>query len=370
MSGRCEPTEDAALKASLKAQLEALGFVRVGVAAAGRLEPEATFLREFIEKGYHGEMGWMADTEAVRADPTDARMLDQARSIVVVAAPYADVPRGKAQMDRIPGGGFDHDYRVARYAWGRDYHNVLQKRLRKAAQSLRDQGFETRVAVDSMPVFERAWAERAGVGFVGKNCCLIVPGVGSHVFLAALVTTAPLPSDAPMARRCGTCTRCLDACPTRAFEGAHQLDGTRCIAYLTIEQRGPIPEPLREGVGGWLFGCDECQDVCPFNRTDPGESVLLQAFQRDARFEDAPIERYFELDDASFREWAQGSAIKRTGAVGLARNAAVVLGNVGTRRHLPILQRVAESYPSDVVREAAVWATARIEAREDDEDDA
>lgn len=358
---------DASLKANLAAQLRELGFVRVGVAAAGRLEPEASFLREFIAKGRHGEMGWMADTEAVRADPTDPRMLADARSIVVVAAPYADTPRGRASADRGTAEGFDHDYRVARYAWGRDYHNVLQKRLRKAAQHLRDAGFATRVAVDSMPVFERAWAERAGVGFVGKNCCLIVPGVGSHVFLAALVTAAPLPIDAPMTRRCGTCTRCLDECPTGAFEAAHQLEATRCIAYLTIEQRGPIPESLREGVGSWLFGCDACQDVCPFNRTEPGASELLPAFAKDARFDDAPIERYFDEDEDAFREWAQGSPLKRTGTRGLARNAAIVLGNVGQRRHLPILQRVAASHRDDVVREAAAWAKARVEARLEDE---
>jgi epoxyqueuosine reductase len=214
-----------------------------------------------------------------------------------------------------------------------------------------------------MPVFERAWAQRAGVGFIGKNCCLIVPGLGSHVFLACIVTSAELPPGAPMAERCGSCTLCLDACPTRAFDAARALDARRCISYLTIEQRGAIAEELREGVGDWAFGCDVCQDVCPFNRTALPPAELTEPFAPASRWTEHDATAWLEMDEAEFERVAEGSPIKRPGREGMARNAAVVLGNAGTRVHLRVLERAAATHSSAVVREAAAWAIARVESR-------
>ena len=347
-------TDGDELEHDLATRARALGFVRMGVARAEELCEEGARLRAWLEAGRHGEMAWMERTAEVRNDPRHDGMLPSARSVVVLVAPYA---RDPSPVGPAPG-------RVARYARGRDYHNVLHKRLRKLVAHLRDLGHEARAAVDSMPVLERAWAQRAGVGFVGKNCCLIVPGLGSHVFLACIVTSAELAPHAPMAERCGSCTLCLDACPTRAFEGARELDARRCISYLTIEQRGAIPEPLREGVGDWAFGCDVCQDVCPFNRTALPPPELTEPFAPASRWVDHDAAAFVAIDEATFARVAEGSPIKRAGRDGMARNAAVVLGNAGGRVHLPVLERAAASDPSPVVREAAAWAIARIGSRE------
>lgn len=348
------------IRAELEQRLQALGFARMGVARAEPLEPEGQRLRDFIAAGRHGSMTWLADTAAVRSDPSSERMLASAASIVVVAAPYG---RGGERVGPAPG-------RVARYAWGRDYHNVLHKKLRKVSAWLRELGHEARVSVDSMPVFERAWAQRAGVGFVGKNCCLIVPGLGSHVFLAAIVTSAELPADEPMNERCGSCRECLDACPTDAFVDTRQLDARRCISYLTIEHDGIIEDELRALMGDWLFGCDVCQDVCPFNhgRVDQRQEsdvTLAAPFEAHERFEHTTAEDVVGFDDEAFLRWAEGSPLRRAGRRALARNAAIVLGNSGDRRHLPVLAQAAEHYDDDTVRDAAGWAAAQLSASSD-----
>ncbi len=295
-------------------------------------------------------MRWMADTLDVRLDPTQAGMLPGARSVLALAAPYArtDGPEG-------PSPGV-----VARYARGRDYHNVLGKRARKLAQLLRDEGHAARVSVDSVPVLERAWAQRAGLGFVGKNCCLIIPGLGSHVLLAAVVTDAELPADEPMTERCGSCRLCLDACPTEAFVAPRELDARRCISYLTIEHRGAIDELLRAPMGRHLFGCDDCQDVCPFNRTAPPPDATTAPFAPAPRLSLEAVE-LLRMDDEAYIAWSTGSPLRRPGAERMARNAAIVLGNTRERRHLPVLREAASRHPSEVVRDAAGWAAARIE---------
>jgi epoxyqueuosine reductase len=229
---------------------------------------------------------------------------------------------------------------------------------------LREAGHTARAGVDLLPIYERAWAQRAGVGFIGKNCCLIVPGLGSHLFLTTLVTSAELPADSPIKERCGECTACLSACPTRAFAGPRELDARRCISYLTIEQRGSVPEPLRAGVGDWLFGCDACQDVCPYNQA-PGSMQGASAFAASERWQTRDASELLSLDQAAYEQYVEGSALKRAGRTGLARNAALVLGNAGGRRHLPVLREAALTHESDVVREMAGWAVKRIEEREE-----
>jgi epoxyqueuosine reductase len=329
------------------------GFGRVGFAEARRLDDEAPLLDAWLAAGRHGQMAWMEETAEVRKDPRDPNMLNAAKSVVVLAAPYLH----------------PHSYdgvapaRVAKYALGRDYHNVLTKKARRIAKLLREAGHAARVAVDSKPVLERAWAERAGVGFVGKNCCLIVPGIGSHVFLACVVTTAPLEPSEPIERRCGSCTACLDACPTRAFVEPRTLDARRCVSYLTIEHRGPIPEALRPGIGPWLFGCDVCQDVCPYNQAAGSTSQSMTAFEPAERWTNADLAAFLEMDEDAFRSWSQGSPVKRAGNEGLARNAAIVLGNRGGTCHLPVLDQAGREHPSEVVRDAAQWAGRALRRR-------
>lgn len=337
------------LKAELNRRATDLGFVRLGVARAEALEPEGARLRAWLADGRHGQMAYMERTVDVRCDPGHEGMLPGALSVVVLATSY-----GTAEGNVAPPG------RMARYARNRDYHNVLHKRLRKLTVFLREHGHTVRAAVDSMPVFERAWAVRAGLGFVGKNCCLIVPGLGSHVFLSALITSASLPEDSPVKERCGSCRACLDACPTQAFSGPRELDSRKCISYLTIEQRGTIDPALRAGVGDWIFGCDACQDVCPFNKTQHGRCGDSAFMSR--RF-DVDAEDFLAMDERSFEEMTLGSPLRRTGREGMARNAAVVLGNRGGRRHLPMLTKAAVGDDSAIVREVAQWATSEILSR-------
>jgi epoxyqueuosine reductase len=346
-------THDAELTARVRAEAEGAGFARVGVAEAGALNEEGAHLDAWLAAGHHGQMSWMARTASVRKDPRDPNMLENAKSVIVMAAPYV----------RRNGYAGPPPARIAKYAVGRDYHNVLTKKSRKVARVLQEAGFVARVAVDSKPVFERAWAERAGVGFVGKNCCLIVPGVGSHVFLACVVTTASLNPDAPMSRRCGSCTLCLDACPTRAFLGPRSLDARKCISYLTIEHRGAIPPEHRQALGPWAFGCDVCQDVCPYNHTSGAADDSLEAFEPGERWTGVDAARLLQMTEEAFRAWAEGSAVKRAQYEGLARNLALVLGNRGEELHLPVLDEVCRNHPSEVVREAADWASTELKRR-------
>jgi epoxyqueuosine reductase len=341
------------LTARVKAEAGAAGFARTGIAEAGALDAEGAHLDEWLADGRHGQMSWMADTASVRKDPRDPKMLAQARSVIVMAAPYA---QPYAYQGPEPG-------RIAKYALGRDYHNVLSKKSRKVARLLQEEGFAARVAVDSKPVFERAWAERAGLGFVGKNCCLIVPGIGSHVFLACVVTTAPLNADAPIERRCGSCTLCLEACPTKAFSEPRRLDARRCISYLTIEHRGPIPVEHRKALGHWTFGCDACQDVCPYNQASAATSQSLDAFAPGSRWMDFDVTSVLEMSEEEFRDWSEGSPVKRARREGFARNVALVLGNRGDARHLPILESASRSHSDEVVREAADWARSELRRR-------
>lgn len=349
MNGEGDPE----LTSRVAAEAAKAGFARCGVARVQTLDEESAHLDAWLGAGHHGQMSWMATTAPVRKDPRHPGMLPEAQSVVVMAAPY---PRRGGYEGPAPA-------RIAKYALGRDYHNVLTKRARRVARVLQDAGHRARVAVDSKPVFERAWAERAGVGFIGKNCCLIVPGIGSHTFLACVVTSARLRPNEPMARRCGSCTLCLDACPTRAFVGPRNLDARKCISYLTIEHRGPIPPEHRRAMGPWLFGCDVCQDVCPYNHGAGLGEGALAAFEPADRWEQLEVSRFLQMTPDELDDWAKGSPLKRARHEGLARNAALVLGNRGAASDLPLLEKAAEHHPSAVVREAARWACAQLKRR-------
>jgi epoxyqueuosine reductase len=277
-----------------------------------------------------------------------------------VARSYA---RPREDEERDP----DAARAIARYARGRDYHNGMRKKLRRLAAFVRrlgtpDAPVHARPIVDDAPVLERAWAARAGLGFVGKNGLLIVPGRGSLVLLGEVVTTLALTPDTPIEERCGACTRCLDACPTDAFARPFVLDARRCISYLTIEKRGAIDEELRPRMGGHLFGCDDCQTACPFNASARAAEGTRAAapFRPHARWADVPVVDLLALDDAAWARLAEGSPVRRATRDGLARNAAILLGNRGDAAALPALERAAQEHDSGVVREAARWAIARI----------
>lgn len=340
--------------ARVKARALALGFHRVGVARAGPLVEDFDRYERFVDAGYHGEMTWLADDRDARRDVDHEGILPGARAVVVCALSYH---RGD-EASPMPGAT------VARYARGRDYHNFLRKRLRKLASWMRAAlGAEARPMVDTAPVLERAWAARAGVGFVGKNGCIIAPGLGSYLLLGEVVTDLALAPDAPMEPRCGACTRCLDLCPTRAFVAPRVLDARACLAYLTIEQRGPVPEAHRAAMGDRIFGCDACQEVCPFDATAPPPADTTRDFADDGRWRDVPPEAFLTMDAARWARLSEGSPLARPGLDAMARNAAVVLGNAGARRHLPVLREAARGHASPVVREAAAWAVGRIEQR-------
>jgi len=347
-------TQGVSLSERIKSKARALGFDAVGVApAAPPLERDHERYREFIGRGFHGEMDWLGRDAEVRRRVDTEEILAGARSVICVARSYARADeardRGIAPL-------------VARYARGRDYHNGLRKKLRQLAAFVRTlgEGAEARPLCDDAPILERAWAARAGLGFVGKNGMLIVPGQGSLLLLGEVITTLALDADTPMAERCGSCTRCIDACPTGAIVSPFVLEARRCVSYLTIELRSPIPGELRAGVGEHLFGCDDCQTVCPFNAAP---------HPRDPRpFE--PLERWSTarlLDLLSLEgggpAWAalsEGTPLRRATAEGLARNAAIVLGNRRDPGGLPALRQAAEGHPSSLVRDAARWAVGQI----------
>jgi epoxyqueuosine reductase len=330
-----------ALAARVKEAGRRLGFDPVAIGPASPPDHVAAF-ESWLDAGHAGTMAYLERGRDKRADP--GRVLPGARSVVACALGYF---QGSKTLG--PAG-------VARYAWGDDYHEVVEPRLRTLADLIARlaPGAVSRVYVDTGPLLERDLAARAGLGWIGKNTMLLHPDLGSFFFIGTVLTTAELEPDAPLADRCGSCTRCLDACPTEAFAGPYVLDSRRCIAYLTIEHRGPIPAELRPGVGHWTFGCDVCQDVCPWNRRAPTAS--------EAAFEARPhpsVAELLRLDETSYRDRFRGSPLKRARREGLARNAAVALGNGGAAVDVPALAEALE-HSDPVVRGHAAWALGRI----------
>ena len=345
------------LDARVRAKALACGFDLVGVARADEpLTVEHDRYRAFVDAGMHGEMGWLADHADVRRRLDGSGILEGAKSVVCVARSYA---RSAQEEAKDP----DLARSIALYARGQDYHKGVRKKLRRLAAFLRGLGTEdapvhARPMIDDAPILERAWAARAGLGFVGKNGMLIAPGMGSLLLLGEVVTTLALTPDTPMDERCGACTRCLEACPTQAFERPFVLDARRCVSYLTIEKRGEVEDGLRAEVGDRLFGCDECQTVCPFNaRRSPRDRG---PFAPHARWGEVDPEELLALDEAGWARLVEGSPVRRATREGLARNAAILLGNRGNRKALPALERAMRFHDSAVVREAAAWAVTRI----------
>jgi epoxyqueuosine reductase len=297
-----------------------LGFDVVGFARADEpLGVEHDRYRDFIARGMHGSMGYLAEHAEVRRRLDTPNILEGARSIICVGRVYHRSPEQERRDPKLARS-------IARYARGQDYHVFLKKRLQRLAAFVRalGPGVLARPLCDIEPVMERVWAARAGIGFVGKHGLLITPGQGSYQLLGAVVTTLALIPDTPMTERCGSCTRCLDACPTSAFVAPFVLDPRRCIAYLTIEQREAPPEELREAIGEHLFGCDDCQDVCPFNRTAAPPPERTAPFHPHARWGELGLDDLVSLDEARWTVVATGTPLRRPGRRGIARNAVIV----------------------------------------------
>jgi epoxyqueuosine reductase len=339
----------AALRDAVKAEALAIGFDLVGIAAAavpGGLEN----FQDWLRQGFDGEMTWLSRREAAYEHPR--HILSGVRSVIMLGINY----RGGDPAMPGPGQG-----RVSRYAWSdADYHAVARERMARLAEFLhaRCPGCRTRAVIDSAPMLERDFARAAGLGWFGKNTMLINKRQGSWIFLASLLTDVDLEPDAPHeTSHCGTCTRCLDACPTDAFPQPYVLDSRKCIAYLTIELKGPIDESLRSETGDWLFGCDICQDVCPWNRKSPRKND--PAFFPRSDLNPTNLGRLFELDEEGFARLFGESALARPGRTGLLRNAAIVLGNQRNAAAVPALTR-ALSDVEPVIRGAASWALGKI----------
>jgi epoxyqueuosine reductase len=336
-----------ALREAVKARALELGFDRVAIGPARAPEHGDAFER-WLDAGYAGQMNYLARGRATRLDP--ARLLPGCRSVIAVALQYAPADVNEEARP------------VARYARGRDYHKVIRPRLhglRDFVTQAAGGGVKSRASLDTSAVLERDLAARAGLGWIGKNTNLISPTLGSYFFIGLVLTTAALEADERVPDRCGTCTACLDACPTGAFTAPYVLDARRCISYLTIEHRGPIDERLRASLDGWVFGCDVCQEVCPWNRKAP--PTREPAFAGPSPITD--VADILGLDADAFRERFRGTPIRRAGRSGLLRNAALVLAQRADAGSVRAPLGAAAGDADAAVRDAAAWSLARLDAR-------
>ena len=338
----------------MQAEARAVGFAAMGVMRPGGVPELAGRLEAFVDQGRHGQMGWMAERMGWRGDPS--ALWPEARSVVMLAelyTPDGDPLAVLEQRDRAA---------VSVYAQGRDYHDLIKKRLKRLGRWLLETapepGHQIKVFVDTAPVMEKPLAQAAGLGWQGKHTNLLSRDLGSWFFLGAIFTTMPLPEDGPEVSHCGSCRACLDVCPTQAFPAPYQLDARRCISYLTIEYKGPVDPDLRALMGNRIYGCDDCLAVCPWNKFAQAGSEMRYRGIIDA----PPLAELAGLDDAGFRTRFSGSPIKRIGRDRFVRNVLYAIGNSGDGA----LCAVARGLCGDadpVVAEAAAWAVARLEGR-------
>jgi epoxyqueuosine reductase len=345
------------LASQIRVAARELGFEVVGIASVEPLARDDEAFRDWREAGFAAGMDYMTRRPELHAHPK--RLVPSAMSLITLAINYyAAAP------------AFEHDNRygrVARYAWGLDYHDVVKPRLIALASEIEKRAgrkLHARCFVDAVPLLERAIAARAGVGFFGKNTNLLQPKSGSWFFLSEVLVDLDLPADSRQIKvSCGSCHRCIDACPTDAFAAPYRLDSRRCISYLTIENKGAIPRDLREGVGEWVFGCDVCQDVCPFNRfaSDSLWPELRPEAGAGARLD---LVELLSLDtDEQFRARFRGTPLTRPRRRGLLRNAATVAANVNCTAAVPALIRRVESDAEPLIRGHALWALARLDPK-------
>ncbi len=337
-------------KAAIRDQALELGFDAVGFAPAALSDRARQDLADYLARGYHGDMGWLADKAARRGDPK--ALWPDARSVVVLAMSYGPGADPLALLERTERGS------ISVYARGRDYHEVLKTRLKALGRWMAEElACEVKVFVDTAPVMEKPLAERAGVGWQGKHTNLVSRAFGSWLFLGEVYTSLTLEPDAAEADHCGSCRRCLEVCPTEAFPAPYRLDARRCISYLTIEHKGHIAPEFRRAMGNRIFGCDDCLAVCPWNKfagpaRDP--ALLPRAELTAPRLADLA-----ELDDAAFRQLFSKSPVKRLGRARFLRNVLIAIGNSG-RPELAEAARRHLDEPSPLIRAMAIWALGRL----------
>src|SRR6476620_2243493 len=337
----------------VKRQAVACGFDLCGIAPAGDL-PELSFYREWLDAGYAGEMGYLERSAERRRDVRQVQ--PDARSVIVFGTIYnTNQPYSVESADTT-------EAAIARYAWGDDYHVVIQARLERMLSWLREaagEGFAGRAYVDTGPVQERVYAQHAGLGWIGKNTCVIHSEIGSWIFLSEIITNLPLEPDSPGLDRCGTCTLCLEACPTGALTAPYALDARRCLSYLTIEIKGDIPVALRGDIGRQAYGCDICQEVCPYNAAPAVTGDAAFAVRRGL---DRPgLLDLWRRSDDDLRALLKGSAMKRAGVRRLRRNLAVAIGNSGDASAIDDLEAChAPTCEDPLVASHAAWAVVKL----------
>ena len=339
------------LETRLKVQAASLGFAACAIAPADVAPQAGKRLGEWLDAGHHGDMLWMEERAGQRGSPRG--LWPDVRSVVMLGMSYAP-GRDPLALADVPDRA-----RISVYAQGKDYHDVVKKGLKSLARWLVDQQpGALKVFVDTAPVMEKPLAQGAGLGWQGKHSNLVSRQHGSWLFLGAIYTEIALEPDAPEVDHCGSCTACQTACPTDAFPSPYVVDARRCISYLTIEHKGPIPHELREGIGNRIYGCDDCLAVCPWNKF-ADQAAANKAFVGRAELAAPAIADLLALDDAAFREIFSGSPIKRIGRNRMVRNAAIAAGNSGDARLLGRLQALAGD-DDPVVAEAAAWAIGRL----------
>lgn len=345
------------LNESILEIIQSAGFSHAGILKPQPLEPSVfRKYQQWLSDGCHAGMTYLERESSMASRENPSSFMPEARSIIVLAARYP--------VDRVSDAHSGLYGKVSSYAWGRDYHDVLRVKLEElSAQLSRYTGkdVQTRLAVDSAPIMEKPIAISAGIGWIGRNSCLIHPVHGSFFFLANLFTTLELePTRATISPLCGDCHRCVDACPTGCIRPDRTIDARRCISYLTIENKGAIPLDLREKVGQRLFGCDVCQSVCPWNRK-PDDSLVLPEFLPavESRIW-LDLQKILSLSPVDFKQQFSGSPLSRAKRTGLLRNACVVLGNIGSDDVLPLLYRLLQEEPEPLIRRHAAWALGRV----------
>ena len=340
------------LQQALKREARALGFVACGFTGAGADPLRAERFEEWLGKGRHGSMEWMESRKDQRASPQG--LWPEARSVIALGMSYAP------DVDPLALEGDDEKARISVYAQGRDYHDVVKKALKALARWLiaRAPESELKVFVDTAPVMEKPLGEAAGIGWQGKHTNLVSREHGSWMFLGAIYSTLEFITDAPHRDMCGSCRACQDACPTDAFPTPYRLDARRCISYLTIEHKGPIPEEFRESLGNRIYGCDDCLAVCPWNKfADTAHRHIKLAPRAELT---APLlAEFLAFDDAGFRQFFSGSPIKRVGRDRFVRNCLYAAGNSGNAKLASMVERLRQD-PDPVVAEAADWAASKL----------
>lgn len=342
------------LTAFLRREADRLGLDALGICGLEDFHQTGAFLRDFVARGRHGDMSWMAETLDRRADPI--RLWPEARSAIVVGHSYAPETDPLAVLLEKERGA------ISVYAKGRDYHDVLKARIKQLARAFaKESAGDVKVFVDTAPLMEKPLAERAGLGWQGKHTNLVSRDHGSWLFLGIILTTVPLMPTPAVGDHCGSCRKCLDVCPTDAFPAPYQLDARRCIAYLTIEHKGHIPREMRSAIGNRVFGCDDCLAVCPWNKF--AEASREQKYQAQSHRDGPPIDTLLDLDDAAFRAMFAGTPVKRTGRDRVVRNSLIAAGNSGSHAFVERVKALLND-DSSLVRAAAVWAYRKLETGE------